>query len=154
MNSRIFYKFPSNVRELKRVCEQVVLTSPLPFVRKEDLYFLIRSEDSLSKELDHLNFKDSLEIFLETQEKKYIENCLKITKSIDNSCEILKISKSNLYKKIKDLAPPLTENNLIDKYKNKIDKLLKGQYNFLGYEGTDVQELINKKPSKEDLEAY
>jgi DNA-binding NtrC family response regulator len=96
------YSWPGNIRELKRVCEQLLLTSPLPVIRESDvqkLLFVDSTSDSSQLSLDQ-----TLEDFLKKQEKKIVEFCLNQTKDIDKSCEILKISKSSLYKKIKDLG--------------------------------------------------
>lgn len=94
------YSWPGNVRELKRVCEQLCLTSPLPIIRAEDVNGLLFSSTSSPVGPKQFN---SLQEFLAFQEKAYIESWLTETKNIDLACEKLKISKSNLYKKIKDL---------------------------------------------------
>jgi transcriptional regulator with PAS, ATPase and Fis domain len=46
----------------------------------------------------------SLDDYLKKQEKFFIESVLSTQKDLDKTCEKLKISKSNLYKKIKDLG--------------------------------------------------
>lgn len=97
------YKWPGNVRELKRVCEQLVLTSPLPIIRDVDVKKYIASEASVEKTV-HFNFNTSLDDFLKKQEKAFIESCLSQTQDIDKTIDVLKISKSSLYKKIKDLG--------------------------------------------------
>ncbi|MEQ1723057.1 MAG: sigma-54 dependent transcriptional regulator [Pseudobdellovibrio sp.] len=96
------YTWPGNIRELKRVCEQLLLTSPLPVIRESDVQKLIFNE--IKSDNSQLSLDQSLEDFLKKQEKKIIDFCLSQTKDIDKSCEILKISKSSLYKKIKDLG--------------------------------------------------
>ena len=96
------YSWPGNVRELKRICEQLVLTSPLPMITTDDVrQILLRSNPAAIADfpLDRLA---SLDNFLAEQEKKIIQACLDKTKNIDQTCELLKVSKSNLYKKIKD----------------------------------------------------
>jgi len=96
------YSWPGNVRELKRICEQLILTSPLPIIRPEDfsnLFLNTTQQDST----ETLSLQQSLEVFLSLQEKRFIEFCLQQTRDLDKACEILKISKSNLYKKIKEL---------------------------------------------------
>lgn len=93
------YNWPGNVRELKRVCEQLILVSPLPMIRDQDVRRLLFPKESATP-LAH----DSLEDFLKSQEKQFIEKRLAETKDIEKCCEQLKISKSNLYKKIKDLG--------------------------------------------------
>lgn len=98
------YTWPGNVRELKRICEQLVLTSPLPIIREEDFANLFM-RSALPGSSDHgLSLQQSLETFLNQQEKRFIDFCLQQTKDLDRTCEVLKISKSNLYKKIKELG--------------------------------------------------
>lgn len=98
----MIYSWPGNVRELKRICEQLILTSALPLIRKEDVQHLLAIPNYSRHESFDLN--QPLNDFLTVQEKYFIEQNLKMTKDIDKSAELLKISKSNLYKKIKDLG--------------------------------------------------
>jgi DNA-binding NtrC family response regulator len=97
------YSWPGNVRELKRVCEQLVLVSALPVIREQDFANLFLTSLG-SDQGENLSLQKSLDEFLTKQEKRFIEYCLSQTKDLERSCEILKISKSNLYKKIKDLG--------------------------------------------------
>lgn len=97
------YNWPGNIRELKRVCEQLVLVSPLPVIREADVQKLLYT-GAQADSSTYLSLEQTLEDFLKKQEKKFIEFCLTQTKDIDKSCDILKISKSSLYKKIKDLG--------------------------------------------------
>lgn len=97
------YNWPGNVRELKRICEQLVLTSPLPIIREEDFSNLFMRSSAGSATNEPINLQQSLENFLTHQEKRFIDLCLQQTQDLDQACEILKISKSNLYKKIKEL---------------------------------------------------
>lgn len=97
------YQWPGNVRELKRVCEQLVLTSPLPVIREHDVRKLL-AYTAASSPAEELKLNQTLEEYLTKQEKRFIEFCLQQTKDIEKSCELLKVSKSNLYKKIKDLG--------------------------------------------------
>ena len=97
------YSWPGNVRELKRVCEQLVLTSPLPMIRAQDVeHFLKKSPLTSSSDSTELSLHISLDEFLNLQEKKIITYVLKNTKDIDEAVIKLKVSKSSLYKKIKD----------------------------------------------------
>lgn len=100
------YNWPGNVRELKRVCAQLVLTSPLPIIREQDLsnlFFRTTESHTHGFSSETMSLQQSLENFLTLQEKRFINFCLQQTKDLDQACEILKISKSNLYKKIKEL---------------------------------------------------
>lgn len=95
------YSWPGNIRELKRVCEQLALTSPLPVIRQEDVIGIIPQGDSslLSKSIaDDL----SLDEFIQQQEKQFLSYHLNKNPNLDDICSHLKISKSSLYKKIKD----------------------------------------------------
>lgn len=96
------YSWPGNVRELKRVCEQLVLTSALPIIRPEDFSNLFAKTSTASLDPE-ISMQQNLESFLKIQEKRFIEVCLSQTKDLDKACDILQISKSNLYKKIKEL---------------------------------------------------
>lgn len=96
------YDWPGNIRELKRVCEQLVLTSPLPVVRKEDVNQLLFKTEVSSAHGETIKLDQSLEEFINGQEKKFITLFLKQNNNIDQACQSLQISKSSLYKKIKD----------------------------------------------------
>ena len=97
------YAWPGNVRELKRVCEQLILISPLPVIRDIDVQKLLTPGNPVVGPAA-VNLDQSLEDFLRKQEKFFIESVLAHTGEIEKCCEQLKISKSNLYKKIKDLG--------------------------------------------------
>lgn len=97
------YSWPGNVRELKRVCEQLLLTSPLPIIRDIDVQKLL-SNNNTNTLASLFDTQQSLDDFLKKQEKLFIESVLTVTKNLDTACENLQISKSNLYKKIKDLG--------------------------------------------------
>lgn len=95
------YDWPGNIRELKRVCEQLMLTSPLPVVRKEDVNHLLFKDESTANQ-ETIKLDQSLEEFINAQEKRFITLFLKQNNNIDQACQSLQISKSSLYKKIKD----------------------------------------------------
>lgn len=95
------YTWPGNVRELRRICEQVALTSPLPLIRGEDIQVLLNQRSSGL--ITEPNWDLGLSSIIESFEKKIIEQALvKFSKDIDKTSETLKVSRSNLYKKIKD----------------------------------------------------
>lgn len=98
------YSWPGNVRELKRVCEQLMLTSPLPIIRAEDVQKILNTSVSSSARSSAMPTDISLDDYLKQQEKSFIEHILSQQTDMDSACEKLKISKSNLYKKIKDLG--------------------------------------------------
>ncbi|MBN8537350.1 MAG: sigma-54-dependent Fis family transcriptional regulator [Deltaproteobacteria bacterium] len=106
------YSWPGNVRELKRICEQLSLTSPLPLIRAIDIIpFLTPKYKQVQNpyltnnlELDLTKLALGLDYLLKNSEKQIIQSCLKVSNDdIEGAAQILKISKSNLYKKIKDL---------------------------------------------------
>lgn len=97
------YSWPGNIRELKRVCEQLVLTSPLPIIRDIDVAKLL-SHATVSSAAVTFDTDLNLDQFLKMQEKLFIENILETTTDLEIACTKLQISKSNLYKKIKDLG--------------------------------------------------
>lgn len=97
------YKWPGNVRELKRICEQLIISSQLPIIRESDVKRMLNFGASVDS-TEQLTLGQSLDEYLTQQERKMIDFCLAQTKDIDKSCNILKISKSSLYKKIKDLG--------------------------------------------------
>jgi len=114
------YPWPGNVRELKRVCEQLSLISPLPFIRGEDVSQLIRIDPLKNVENAHSNnsnleidppanfsgydFSKGLVTLLTEFEIEILRACLKTADGVDDAAEKLKISRSSLYKKIKDFG--------------------------------------------------
>lgn len=95
------YNWPGNIRELKRVCEQLALISPLPVIRREDVIKIITSTQPTEKAAV-INFSDGIEKILENYEAQVLSQAMKTINDIDEAARILKISRSNLYKKIKD----------------------------------------------------
>ncbi len=93
------YTWPGNVRELKRICEQLLLTSPLPIILDTDVNQLLSGK--VTKNSD-TNLDMNLQQFMAIQEKNFLTFHLQQEKDLDRVCEKLSISKSNLYKKIKD----------------------------------------------------
>ncbi len=98
------YSWPGNIRELKRVCEQLSLTSPLPIIRSEDVQHLlaINLQGSAAVPVGSFNLNQTLDLHMNAQEKLFISAILEKVKNIDEACQTLQISKSSLYKKIKD----------------------------------------------------
>ncbi len=104
------YDWPGNVRELLRVCEQVCLTAPLPIIRSEDILSVIQPKSNGSPSISHedhidlenLNLQLGLAKLVAQIEKRIIERGLNIATDIENTAKVLKISRSSLYKKIKE----------------------------------------------------
>jgi DNA-binding NtrC family response regulator len=97
------YTWPGNVRELKRVCEQLCLISPLPIIRPEDARnLLVANSSETEMNRNSLDWSLGLEKLMDLYEKQIIEKCLQREPDIDQAADLLKISRSSLYKKIKD----------------------------------------------------
>jgi DNA-binding NtrC family response regulator len=93
------YAWPGNVRELRRICEQLALTSPLPILRGEDVQNLLTPQPITPTQVD---FKKGLPKLIEEFEAMVIRNCLEQSVDLDAAIATLQISRSSLYKKIKD----------------------------------------------------
>ncbi|WP_413290498.1 sigma-54-dependent transcriptional regulator [Bdellovibrio sp. HCB337] len=111
------YVWPGNVRELKRVCEQISLTSPLPFIRGEDVDNLLYPDapkrgrtNSTNMNFTNVDFTKGLGFLVEEFEANLIRACLKKYPDVGEASEVFKVSRSNLYKKIKDYK--IDEENL------------------------------------------
>ncbi len=103
------YDWPGNVRELKRVCEQISLTSPLPLIRSEDVEALLNSDGTKKRSQinspasnEDIDFSKGLNVLVEEFEADLIRACLRTTKDVEEASKLFKVSRSNLYKKIKD----------------------------------------------------
>lgn len=98
------YNWPGNVRELKRVCEQLSLTSPLPFIRAEDVNAWLTPAASPVQAPSYtvIDFSKGLNTLVDDFEAHVIRTALKQTKNIEDTAQLLKVSRSNLYKKISD----------------------------------------------------
>ena len=95
------YSWPGNVRELKRVCEQLVLTSPLPVIRALDVTKLLGS-DPMSETSSAISENLDLATLMNRYESQVLRKFLAGSDSVDAAAEKLKISRSSLYKKMKD----------------------------------------------------
>lgn len=97
------HSWPGNIRELKRIVEQACLASPLPFIRAEDISnYLSKGTITTLAPQNPESFSLGLGKLVENYEKIIIEKCLAQEKDIDKVAELLNISRSGLYKKIKD----------------------------------------------------
>lgn len=95
------YGWPGNVRELRRVCEQLTLQSPLPMIRRQDVISLLQPTTDLNNGVN-IDFGHGLPVLVNQFESQVISTCLDRYKDIDEVARVLQISRSNLYKKIKD----------------------------------------------------
>lgn len=102
------YSWPGNVRELKRVCEQISITSPLPIIRPIDIEAIL-DPSGFKGMIDELDFSVGLNEMLSRFESNAIkEALLRSNNDTEKASELLKISRSNLYKKIKDFELNIT----------------------------------------------
>ncbi len=95
------YEWPGNIRELRRVCEQLLLISPLPIIREEEIKKVLSPTSVINQDLK-FDFNKGLSELLNDYEKRALEAALHIDKDIEALVKLLKISRSSLYKKIKD----------------------------------------------------
>lgn len=96
------YSWPGNIRELKRVCEQLALTAPLPLIRGEDVAKWIKPTTAIGAHNEKIDFSVGLNRLVENYEAGLIQKCLDMETDVEKSAVLLNVSKSNLYKKIKD----------------------------------------------------
>lgn len=99
------YAWPGNVRELRRVCEQLILLAPLPVIRKEDVLQSLRPMTATHGAVTagtNLDLGRGLNDLVNSFEAQVIQTALERHGDIDEVARILKISRSSLYKKIKD----------------------------------------------------
>lgn len=95
------YSWPGNVRELKRVCEQLSLTSPLPLIRSLDVQRILGDATQLKQD-QVLDLNLGLTELTNRYEAQIIRQGLLISNGdIDVTADLLQISRSSLYKKIK-----------------------------------------------------
>ncbi|MBX3017339.1 MAG: sigma-54-dependent Fis family transcriptional regulator [Bdellovibrionaceae bacterium] len=94
--------WPGNVRELKRVIEHLSQTAPLPIIRAEDVDRLLGGA-SAPAGLGDFPLEQGLTSLVESFEKQVLLKALDRTgKDVDQAAELLQISRSNFYKKMKD----------------------------------------------------
>lgn len=101
------YSWPGNARELKRVCEQLSLTSPLPMIREQEVEALLHLQGRLGKSSSSSvaaeDFHLGLNALVERFERSILADVLvKYEKDVERVSQVLQVSRSNLYKKIKD----------------------------------------------------
>jgi DNA-binding NtrC family response regulator len=97
------HSWPGNVRELKRVCEQIALTAPLPVIRAEDIDRLFQINPSMINTSEPVDLSLGLATLSEHFEAHIIRTALLETSGdIEKTSELLKISRSSLYQKIKN----------------------------------------------------
>lgn len=99
------HHWPGNVRELKRVCEQLCLYSPLPFIRREDVLKVLPTTTAApigNAAAGNVDLEVGLNTLLGGYEAELIRMALQRKNDVDEAALLLKISRSSLYKKMKD----------------------------------------------------
>ncbi len=96
------YSWPGNVRELRRIIEQLSLTAPLPLIRADDVARLLGQSPSLKGAVPAIDPHRGLNILVEEFEASVIKEVMQRTENIEEASQVLKVSRSNLYKKLKD----------------------------------------------------
>jgi DNA-binding NtrC family response regulator len=102
------HTWPGQTRELRRICEQLALVSPLPLIRSEDVHLVLPQLNlrSPAKDGEHvsLDLSRGLTSLLERVEAQAIRHALTQTQDVDKAAELLGISRSSIYKKMKDYS--------------------------------------------------
>ncbi len=97
------YHWPGNVRELKHTVEQLALHAPLPLIRAEDIMRqLPRTTQVKNERIAIIDLNRGLAALLAAYEADLIRLSLEKSPDIDAAAHVLGISRSSLYKKIKD----------------------------------------------------
>ncbi len=103
LDALILYEWPGNVRELKRVCEQLLIVCPLPIIRGEDVNNILpKTKASLSTGLGLPIELGELSQMLNQFEKAVLEKALTEYSDLDDLCRKLGLSRSTVYRKLKD----------------------------------------------------
>lgn len=97
------FSWPGNVRQLKRVCEHLSLMAPLPIVRAEDVRSVLAGQGSVvTSEGSFFDLSQGLAKLSEDFENRVLTFALQQNLDVDDLAKQLKISRSSLYKKVKD----------------------------------------------------
>lgn len=95
------YSWPGNVRQLKRLCEHLALMAPLPIIRDSDVKKILFQETRVVSP-ESVPLDKGLNFLVEEYEKRVLKYALEQDLEIDELAKKLKISRSSLYKKVKD----------------------------------------------------
>jgi DNA-binding NtrC family response regulator len=97
------HSWPGNVRELKRIIEQASLVSKLPIIREEDILNVLKpvARNRIESE-ETVDFSLGLNKLVELYEKRVILQAFKVTQDVEKLADMLTVSRSSMYKKIKD----------------------------------------------------
>lgn len=95
------YPWPGNVRELRRVTEQLAAMTPLPIIRDQDVKLLVGGHAKGPADF-HIDLRKGLNTLMQEFEIQVLRQALTQYRDVDSAAQILGISRSNFYKKIKD----------------------------------------------------
>ena len=95
------YSWPGNVRQLKRVCEHLALMAPLPIIRAQDVREHLFQSDTPTVS-SSVSLEKGLGELMVDYEKSVLQYALEQNLDVDDLAKKLKISRSSLYKKVKD----------------------------------------------------
>lgn len=102
------HDWSGNVRELKRICEQVALYAPLPIVRAEDIDACLPKARNFvaanPSEVPQIDLSIGLSELLARFEASVIREALRVAEDVDQAAERIGISRSSMYKKLKDFG--------------------------------------------------
>lgn len=101
------HDWSGNVRELKRVCEQIALYAPLPLIRGEDVHAClphVLSGVNNAYAQQELDLSMGLTELLARFEAHVVRESLRVTADVDTAALRLGISRSSMYKKMKDFG--------------------------------------------------
>lgn len=102
------HDWSGNVRELKRVCEQIALYAPLPLVRGIDVRACLPQIGSGPSFTDGAGTRPELDLSIGLSElvarfeAHVVRESLRVTADVDAAAVLLGISRSSMYKKMKD----------------------------------------------------
>jgi DNA-binding NtrC family response regulator len=96
------HSWSGNVRELRRVVELLGLYSPLPIIRREDVLRVLPTSTSIVAGHAEFDLSRGLNTILGEIEAEIIRQGLAKKSDVDEAAALLGISRSSLYKKMKD----------------------------------------------------
>jgi DNA-binding NtrC family response regulator len=96
------HHWPGNVRELRRIVEQLALHAPLPVIRREDVLRALPSSARANSPTFNIDLSQGLTKLLSDYEAQLVRLALAKKNDVDEAALLLGISRSSLYKKIKD----------------------------------------------------
>lgn len=102
LQTMLSHSWPGNVRELKRVIEHLSFQAPLPLIRHEDVVRVLPTIGVATAAGVHVDLSVGLTKLLEQYEANLIRSALEQRPDVEEAATLLGISRSSLYKKIKD----------------------------------------------------